>query len=82
MNQGPTVTIHILGPNEGITEGHTKGLWFKLKSEPPPTSNLVVRLKVRSPNGEVKQANAIVIPKHESHSADFFYKVVGTRRVP
>ncbi len=76
MNGYPTVTIHILGPNEGIAEGENKGLWFKLRSEPPPTKDLVVGLKVRSPNGEVKQFSTIVIPKHETYSADLFYKTV------
>ena len=33
-------------------------------------------LKVRSSNRAVKQSGAIMILKHESHSADFIYKTV------
>ena len=33
-------------------------------------------MKVRSSNGAVKHSGAIVILKHESHSADFIYKTV------
>lgn len=76
MSEIPTVTFQILGPNEGVAEGSDKGLWFKLRSDPPPTGDLVVNLKVRSSNGEVKQAGAVMILKHESHSADLFYRTV------
>jgi len=72
----PTITFQILGPNEGAAEGSSKGLWFKLKSDPPPSDDLVVGLKVRSSNGNVRQSGVIMILKHESHSADFFYKTV------
>ena len=76
MSAVPTVTFQILGPNEGVAEGSLQGLWFKVKSDPPPTDDLVVRLKVRSSNGNVRQSGVIVILKHESHSADFFYRTV------
>ena len=76
MSKIPTVTFQILGPNEGVAEGSRHGLWFKVKSDPPPADDLVVGLKVRSSNGEVKQSGVIMILKHESHSADFFYKTV------
>ena len=76
MNDIPTVTFQILGPNEGVAEGSHHGLWFKVQSDPPPTDNLVVGLKVRSSNGEVIQSGVVMILKHESHSADFFYKTV------
>lgn len=76
MSGIPTVTFQILGPNEGAPEGSAHGLWFKVKSDPLPTDDLVVGLKVRSSNGEIKQSGAIVILKHESHSADFIYKTV------
>ncbi len=76
MSDMPTVTFQILGPNEGVAEGSHQGLWFKVKSEPPPADDLTVRLKVRSANGEVKQSGVIMILKHESYSADFFYKTV------
>ena len=72
----PTITFQILGPNEGAAEGSTQGLWFKLKSDPPPTEDLLVALIVRSSNGEAKQTGVIMILKHETHSADFFYKTV------
>ncbi len=72
----PTISFQILGPNEGTAEGASKGLWFKLKSDPPPSDDLVVGLKVRSANGNVRQSGVIMILKHESHSADFFYKTV------
>ena len=76
MAELPTITFQILGPNEGVAEGSSKGLWFKLKSDPPPTEDLLIRLKVYSSNGEVKQSGVLMILKHESHSADFFYKTV------
>ena len=72
----PTITFQILGPNEGAAEGSTQGLWFKVKADPPPQDDLLVALKVSSSNGEVKQSGVIMILKHESHSADFFYKTV------
>ena len=76
MSMIPTVTFQILGPNEGAPEGGVQGLWFKVKSDPLPTDDLVLGLKVHSSNGEVKQSGAIMILKHESHSADLFYKTV------
>lgn len=76
MKQIPTVTLQILGPNGGVAEGSNHGLWFKVKSDPPPTDDLVVGLRVCSSNGDVKQSGAIVIVKYESHSADFFYTTV------
>lgn len=72
----PTITFQILGPNEGAAEGSIQGLWFKVKSDPPPQEDLLVALKVSSSNGEVKQMGVIMILKHETHSADFFYKTV------
>ena len=76
MSVIPTVAFQILGPNEEAAEGSAHGLWFKVKSDPLPTDDLVVGLKVRSSNGAVKQSGAIMILKHESHSADFIYKTV------
>ena len=76
MSDIPAVTFQILGPNEGVAEGSHKGLWFKVESEPPPASNLVVGLKVCSSNGEVRQFGTVMILKHESHSADLFYRTV------
>ncbi len=76
MDTIPTISFHILGPNEGAAEGSARGLWFKLRSDPPPADDLLIKLKVRSSNGEVKQSATIMILKHESHSADFFYKTV------
>lgn len=76
MSEIPTVTFQILGPNEGVAEGSHKGLWFKVQSDPPPASNLVVGVKVRSSNGEVQQSGTVMILKHESHSADLFYRTV------
>ena len=76
MSDISTVTFQILGPNEGVAEGSSNGLWFKVKSDPPPTDDLVVGLKVHSSNGNVRQSGVIVILKHESHSADLFYRTV------
>lgn len=76
MAEIPTITFQILSPNEGVAEGSSYGLWFKLKSDPPPIDDLIVGLRVCSSNGEVKQSGVIMILKHESHSADFFYKTV------
>ena len=76
MSVIPTVTFQILGPNEEAAEGSFQGLWFKVKSDPLPTDDLVVGLKVCSSNGEVMQSGAVMILKHESHSADLFYKTV------
>ena len=56
MSEIPTVTFQILGPNEGVAEGSSNGLWFKVKSDPPPTDELIVGLKVCSSNGEVQQS--------------------------
>ena len=76
MSDTPTVTFQILGPNEGAAEDSPQSLWFKVKSEPPPLEDLVVGLKVRASNGEVRQSSTIMILKHESHSADLIYKTV------
>ena len=76
MSEIPTVTFQILGPNEGVAEGSHNGLWFKVQSTPPPPENLVVGVKVRSSNGEVQQSGTVMILKHESHSADLFYRTV------
>ena len=65
-----------MGPNEGVAEGSHHGLWFKVQSNPPPPENLVVGLRVRSSNGEVRQSGTIMILKHEAHSAYLFYKTV------
>ena len=58
--------------NADVAEGSHKGLWFKVHSNPPPASNLLVGLKVCASNGEVQQSGTVMILKHESHSADFF----------
>ena len=76
MQEIPTATFQILGPNEGAAEGSVQGLWFKVQSNPPPPEDLVVGLRGRSSNGEVRQSGTIMILKHESHSADLFYKTV------
>ena len=76
MSTIPAVTFQILGPNEGVAEGSHKGLWFKVQSDPPPSENLVVGVKVRSSNGDVQQSGTVMILKHESHSADLFYRTV------
>ncbi len=76
MSEIPRVTFQILGPIEGAAEGSHRGLWFKIQSNPPPSADLVVGLKVRSSNGEVRQSGTIMIRKHESHSADLIYKTV------
>ncbi len=72
----PTITFQILGPNEGAADDSSHGLWFKLKSNPPPSDDLLVALKVRSSNGEEKQSGTIMILQNESNSADFIYKTV------
>ena len=51
MSTIPTVAFQIPGPNEGAAEGSAPGLWFKVKSDPLPTDDLVVGLKVCSSNG-------------------------------
>ena len=76
MSDMPTVTFQILGPNEGAAESSAQSLWFKVKSDPPPSEDLVVGLKVLSSNGEVRQSGTVMILKHESHSADLIYKTV------
>ena len=76
MSEIPTVTFQILGPIEGAAEGSHRGLWFKIQSSPPPSEDLIVGLKVRSSNGEVRQSGTIMILRHESHSADLIYKTV------
>ena len=76
MSEIPTVTFQILGPNEEAAESSAQSLWFKVKSDPPPPEDLVVGLKVRASNGEIRQSGTIMILKHESHSADLIYKTV------
>ncbi len=76
MGTIPTVTFQILGPNEGAAEGTSKGLWFKIRSDPPPPEDLVVAVKVRAGNGAVRNAGVVMVLKQESHSADLFYKTV------
>ena len=76
MNEIPTVAFHILAPSEGVADNSVNGLWFKVKSDPLPTDDLVVGLKVCSSDGNVRQSGVIVISRHESHSAEFFYKTV------
>lgn len=76
MSEIPTVTFQILGPNEGIAEGSHQGLWFKVQSDPPPTRDLIIGVKVCASSGDVKQSGVIIILKHESHSADLFYRTV------
>ena len=76
MQEITTVTFQILGPNDGVAEGSVNGLWFKIKSDPPPAEDLAVSVKVHSSNGEVQQSGVILILKHESHSADLFYRTV------
>ena len=80
MSVIPTVAFQILGPNEEAAESSAHGLWFKVKSDPLPTDDLVVGLKVCSSNGTVKQSGTIMILKHENHSADFIYKTVEGER--
>ena len=53
-----------------------QGLWLKVHSDPAPATNLLVGLKVCASNGDVQQSGTVMILKHESHSADFFYKTV------
>lgn len=76
MNEIPTVAFQILAPSEGVADNSINGLWFKVKSDPHPTDDLIVGLKVCSSDGNVRQSGVIVISKHESHSAEFFYKTV------
>ena len=76
MSDIPAATFQILGPNEGVAEDSHKGLWFKVQSDPPPSENLVVGVKVCSSNGEVQQSGTVMILKHQSHSADLFYRTV------
>lgn len=76
MNEIPTVAFQILVPSEGVADGSVNGLWFKVKSDPHPTDDLIVGLKVYSSDGNVRQSGVIVISKHESHSSEFFYKTV------
>ena len=47
-----------------------------MHADPAPASNLLVGVKVCASNGEVQQSGTVMILKHESHSADFFYKTV------
>ena len=76
MNSIPTVAFQILAPSEGVADGSVNGLWFKVKSDPHPTDDLVVGLKVCASDGNVRQSGVIVISKGESHSSEFFFKTV------
>ena len=76
MNQIPSIGFQILAPSEGVADGSLNGLWFKVKSDPVPTDDLVVGLKVCASDGNVKQSGVIVISKGESHSSEFFFKTV------
>lgn len=76
MNEMPSVAFQILAPSEGVADGSLNGLWFKVKSDPVPTDDLVIGLKVGTSDGNVKQSGVIVISKGESHSSEFFFKTV------
>ena len=76
MNEIPSVAFQILSPSEGVTDGSVHGMWFKVKSDPHPTDDLIVSLQICSSNGNVRQSGVIVISKNESHSSEFFYKTV------
>ena len=76
MNEMPSVAFQILAPSEGVADGSLNGLWFKVKSDPVPTDDLVVGLKVGTSDGSVRQSGVIVISKGESHSSEFFFKTV------
>ena len=76
MNKIPNVAFQILAPSEGVTDNSINGLWFKVKSDPPPAADLVIGLKVCTSDGNVRQAGVIVISKQETHSSEFFYKTV------
>ena len=76
MNEMPSVAFQILAPSEGVADGSLNGLWFKVKSDPVPTDDLVVGLKVCTSDGNVRQSGVIVISKGESHSSEFFFKTV------
>ncbi len=80
MTAIPTVSFQILGPNEGAADGAPNGIWFKVRSEPAPTEDLVVRLNVRAPDGEAIRRGLILILKHETHSADLFYQTKSGNR--
>ena len=76
MNEMPSVAFQILAPSEGVADGSLNGLWFKVKSDPVPTDDLVIGLKVGTSDGNVRQSGVIVISKGESHSSEFFFKTV------
>ncbi len=76
MNKIPTVALQILAPSEGVADGSLNGLWFKVKSDPHPTDDLIVGLRVCASDGSVRQSGVIVISKGESHSSEFFFKTV------
>ena len=76
MKQIPSVAFQILAPSEGVADNSINGLWFKVKSDPHPTDDLIVGLKVYASDGNVRQSGVIVISKNESQSAEFFYKTV------
>ena len=74
MNEIPSVAFQILAPSEGVADGSLNGLWFKVKSYPHPTDDLIVGLRVCASDGSVRQSGVIVISKHENHSSEFFSK--------
>ncbi len=76
MNEVPSIAFQILAPSEGVADGSLNGLWFKVKSDPVPTDDLVISLKVCTSDGSVRQSGVIVISKGESHSSEFFFKTV------
>ena len=76
MNKIPTVAFQILAPSEGVADGSLNGLWFKVKSDPHPTDDLIVGLRVCASDGSVRQSGVIVISKGESHSSEFFFKTI------
>ena len=76
MNEIPSVAFQILAPSEGVADGSPNGMWFKVKSDPRPTDDLIVGLKVCASDGSVRQSGVIVISKGESHSSEFFFKTV------
>ena len=72
MSDIPVVTFQLWVQMKALRRVRTT----KVQSNPPPPENLVVGLRVRSSNGEVRQSGTIMILKHEAHSADLFYKTV------
>ena len=67
----PAVTIQFLGPN--IVNDSVHGFWFKIKSNPAPTVDLPVILRIFTVQGDILNNGLVVIPENESSSANFFY---------